>query len=197
MRCPAGQSADAGADLNLQGDVDCNNAVNSLDAVPILFQVAGVSSVPCAARANVNCTGGSIALDALAIVKYDAGIAPAASGCVAIGSALPDLDGEGLIDAALLAGTDRRQSRRLSTRRTGRSATHSCRRSSTARPQAETYRTKSSSRLQGVSQEVLDELAKYRLPPSNPNSWYYQQSINAAHPAAGDSGSADMTPTSG
>lgn len=57
------------------GNVNCDEQVNSLDALFILQYGAGIiASVPCPENADVNRDGTINALDALLILQYDAGI---------------------------------------------------------------------------------------------------------------------------
>ncbi len=180
------ETAVAGSEVILQGDADCNQVVDYQDAAAVLFQTAGGASVGCAARANVDCTGGVGVLDALLIVKYGAGLgAGGAGGCVAIGGELPEVDGGGLIDAALERGDitvdeavllkaqwafgDPQLPSQYNVPSLGGSVPDEI-----FEPPA------------GVSAQTLAALEKYRLPPSNPDSWYYAsgaQGAGAALPA--------------
>ena len=72
----------------VQGDVDCNARVDSVDALHVLRDVAGLSSAQCIATAgNVNCDAGITSLDALDILRFVAGLPPlpAPPACPAIG----------------------------------------------------------------------------------------------------------------
>lgn len=79
----------------MYGDVDCDEKVDSLDALHLLRFVAKVSEpAPCAdapqqvAEAfDLNCDGAVNALDALVILRFVAGMpVTSAAGCPAIGS---------------------------------------------------------------------------------------------------------------
>jgi len=59
-----------------QGDVDCGGAVNSVDALAVLRNVAGlpVSAGCLEAAGDVNCDSSITALDALNILRFVAGL---------------------------------------------------------------------------------------------------------------------------
>lgn len=175
----SGDTVVAGTDANLQGDADCNGAVNSQDAASVLLQAAGAGSAGCASRANVDCQSGINAFDALLIVKFDAGLgAGGAGGCIAIGSALPESSGEELIDQALDAGQIDISTAvlykaywafgepRLPAQYNS-PADHGDIPDDVLAPP------------DGVSQAVLDELVRYQIPPAYEDSWYYDQSQSA------------------
>jgi hypothetical protein len=98
----------ARAQTPLQGDVNCDTAVNSIDSLQILRSVAGLStSAECLADAgDVNCDEAVNSVDSLRILRYVAGLSNAAvDGCVPIGDSLqPPPTSEELIAAALEAG---------------------------------------------------------------------------------------------
>jgi hypothetical protein len=61
----------------LTGDVDCDDAVDAIDAALILQFAAGlISSLPCGQNADVNGDGNVDAIDAALILQYSAGLIP-------------------------------------------------------------------------------------------------------------------------
>lgn len=92
----------------VQGDVNCDQTVNSIDSLQILRSVAGLStSAGCLAEAgDVNCDGALNSVDSLRILRYVAGLTNGVvDGCAAIGDPLaPPPTSEALIAAALQAG---------------------------------------------------------------------------------------------
>jgi len=72
---PPGDSPVDKGPVGLRGDADCNGVVNSLDAVLILQQSAGLlASVPCPANADANEDGGVNSLDAALVLQFSAGL---------------------------------------------------------------------------------------------------------------------------
>jgi hypothetical protein len=61
----------------LQGDTDCDGDVDSVDALFVLRDTAGLPhSAACIARGDVDCDGDRDSVDALAILRYVAGLPP-------------------------------------------------------------------------------------------------------------------------
>src|SRR3990172_255098 len=86
-------AASAAADV-VQGDVNCDAVVNSIDSLQILRSVAGLStSAACLADAgDVNCDGDVNSVDSLRILRYVAGLSNTTpDGCVPIGEPLGPL----------------------------------------------------------------------------------------------------------
>ena len=76
----------------IQGDVDCNGVVNSVDSLKILREIAGFGAAPCAIAGDVNCDGENKSVDSLFILRYVASLSvnqPA--GCTDIGDPLPEV----------------------------------------------------------------------------------------------------------
>ncbi len=85
---PRGQDAAA---VVIQGDVNCDAAVNAVDSLQILRSVAGLStSANCLDDAgDVDCSGAINSVDALRILRYVAGLnVQTPDGCTPIGDAL-------------------------------------------------------------------------------------------------------------
>jgi hypothetical protein len=74
----------------LQGDADCNGVVNSVDALHVLREVAGLGAAACIERGDVNCDGARTSVDALGILRFVAVLPPltAPPGCPAVGQPL-------------------------------------------------------------------------------------------------------------
>ena len=71
----------------VKGDLDCNNEIDSKDALTILRLVAGINSGDCDANTDINCDGKTATTDALAILQYVADIRPGfGSGCPSVGA---------------------------------------------------------------------------------------------------------------
>lgn len=76
------------------GDIDCNQSVNSLDALQLLKTMAGMSQATSCLDStlsadeahDVDCDGVVSALDALMILRFAAGYTASSSGCPAVGS---------------------------------------------------------------------------------------------------------------
>jgi hypothetical protein len=98
----------AGAGPAVQGDVDCDASVNSVDALQVLRSVAGLSTnAGCLdAAGDVDCSGGLSSIDALRILRYVAGLPnPPVDGCSDIGGPMERRPTSAeLIEADLLAG---------------------------------------------------------------------------------------------
>ncbi|TMB98798.1 MAG: glucose sorbosone dehydrogenase [Chloroflexi bacterium] len=74
-----------------QGDVDCDQVIDSVDALLLLRQAAGISTqVPCATSGgDVNCDGKITSVDALHVLRYAAGLpSMTPAGCTPVGSPL-------------------------------------------------------------------------------------------------------------
>lgn len=77
--------------LLIQGDVDCNGAVTSVDALKVLREVAGFGAPSCPTAADVNCDGAHNSVDALFILRHVAAMTVTQPpGCTDIGDPLPD-----------------------------------------------------------------------------------------------------------
>ncbi len=72
------------------GDVNCDGAVDALDALFILRAVAGLPTATCGGQGDVDCSGWMDAVDALSILRYGAGLPPVAAPapCPLLGSRL-------------------------------------------------------------------------------------------------------------
>ncbi len=65
------------------GDVDCNGAIDALDALASLRQVGRTAAAACvSASGDVDCNGHVDGADALRILRYLAGLAPAPEPCL-------------------------------------------------------------------------------------------------------------------
>ena len=74
----------------IQGDVDCNGAVNSVDALGVLRAVAQMPPpAPCLDAGDVDCSGALTSVDALKILRYVAGMNATQIVCTDIGEPLP------------------------------------------------------------------------------------------------------------
>ena len=104
---PAAVPAAAAADA-VQGDVTCDSAVNAVDSLQILRDVAGLATTaPCLADAgDVNCDASPNSVDALGILRYVAGLnVQTPDGCTPIGDALGPLSPQ-VLAARLNAAAD-------------------------------------------------------------------------------------------
>lgn len=74
----------------VQGDTDCDQDVDSVDALWVLRQVAGLSTGACIDHGDVQCDGDIDAVDALGILRYVASLPPipANQGCPTVGGSL-------------------------------------------------------------------------------------------------------------
>jgi hypothetical protein len=92
----------------VQGDVNCDATVNSVDALQVLRSVAGLGSpAVCLTDAgDVNCDGAINSVDSLRVLRYVAGLSNApVDGCAPIGEGLdPPPTSEALIAQALADG---------------------------------------------------------------------------------------------
>jgi hypothetical protein len=95
----------------VQGDVNCTNGINSVDALLVLRHAAALPvNAPCMGVAgNTNCDAAINAVDALRILRYAASLANSVpAGCTPIGQPIapepPELTTIQLIDEAVTAG---------------------------------------------------------------------------------------------
>ncbi|HSP54363.1 MAG TPA: dockerin type I domain-containing protein [Dehalococcoidia bacterium] len=95
----------AAQEASLQGDVNCDTAVNAVDSLQVLRSVAGLStSAACLANAgDTNCDSAINAIDALRVLRYVAGLTNTTpEGCATIGEPLePPATSYQLIDHAV------------------------------------------------------------------------------------------------
>ncbi|HUF52455.1 MAG TPA: matrixin family metalloprotease [Dehalococcoidia bacterium] len=83
---PTPQGATPTAASPVQGDVDCDNKVDSGDVLAILQMSAVGKSAACGSNGDVNCSGQTSAVDALILVRYLAGLSDSVGGCTPVGS---------------------------------------------------------------------------------------------------------------
>lgn len=104
----AGGRAGAGAGSDLQGDANCSAVVDTVDALTILRQQAGLGTAACAQLADVQCDGDVDAIDALQVLRWGAALSVTQEpGCAEIGQPLGpppsshDLIADALADDAI------------------------------------------------------------------------------------------------
>jgi hypothetical protein len=71
---PTTEPSPSSGPLQIQGDVNCDEQVTSVDALFILREVAGLGPAACAGNGDVNCDGDRTSVDALGVLRYVAGL---------------------------------------------------------------------------------------------------------------------------
>lgn len=84
---PNGGSIDTAGPSVPFGDADCSGAIDAVDALAVLREVAALpTTAGCLAHADVNCSGARDAVDAMIILRFTAGLPPnQPPGCPALG----------------------------------------------------------------------------------------------------------------
>ncbi len=178
----------------VQGDVNCANGINSVDALLVLRHSAGLpANAPCMDLAgNTNCDAGINAIDALRILRFAASLPNGVpAGCTAIGQPItpepPELNTIQIIDQAVAEGDISAETGllykvyaefgddRLPEQYVG------------AAPEAPDIGILHDVAAQwgSLSNPAKDTLAPFFLPPPAPGGWYEQASGGASRLFAG------------
>ncbi len=180
----------AGADRALAagaiaGDLNCDGEVTAVDAASTLQVLSGLAQACAPAMADVNCSGGLDVNDAVMLRRYVAGLPVSGpDGCLPIGSAfeLTGPSSTARIEEALLAGDITKgqallyhiyselDASRLPSEFHGPADEHAHLESSIFHEAATIWST--------LSQQEKDALLPFLLPPSDPDSWFSEESTS-------------------